>query len=91
MKPIVDDKCDYAQNLSLLRHATAQSGRTDGANLRLLTTSVTSKGPIIRAQQQRWDYFSISEAQLSRTESGAALGSSSLLAIRNLCPSLLTS
>jgi hypothetical protein len=36
-------------------------------------------------------HFSISEAQLRRTESGAELGSSTLVAIRNLCPSPLTS
>jgi hypothetical protein len=36
-------------------------------------------------------HFSISEAQLRRTESGAELGWSTLVAIRNLCPSSLTS
>ncbi len=36
-------------------------------------------------------YFSISEAQLRRTDSGAALASSNRVATRNLCPSWLTS
>ena len=36
-------------------------------------------------------YFSISEAQFSRTERGAALASSDFVAIRNRCPSALTS
>src|SRR6266404_3969587 len=36
-------------------------------------------------------YFSISEAQFRRIERGAALASSTLVAIRNLCPSPLTS
>ena len=36
-------------------------------------------------------YFSISEAQFRRIESGAALASSIFVMIRNLCPSPLTS
>jgi len=36
-------------------------------------------------------YFSISEAQFRKTESGAVLASSTLVMIRNLCPSALTS
>lgn len=36
-------------------------------------------------------HFSIADAQLRVTERGAAVGSSTLVATRNLCPSALTS
>jgi hypothetical protein len=38
-----------------------------------------------------FNYFSISETQFNRMESGAALASSTFVRIKNLCPSPLTS
>ena len=53
---------------------------------RLARTAASKRSPT-----QRQFYFSISEAQFRKTERGAALASSTFVAIRNLCPSALTS
>jgi hypothetical protein len=63
---------------------------TEGSH-RLVPTRSGGMAAELRLMMHGQFYFSISEAQFRKTESGAALASSTLVMIRNLCPSPLTS
>jgi len=85
----------------MIAHNIVQWARQDSCNCYFIFVTVgTKEGShhFIRGGSREEDvaghekfHFSISEAQLRRTESGAELGSSTLVAIRNLRPSPLTS